>query len=232
MPKVILPKVYEIKEDTPEKYHKFAGRPKISYSQYTSFKELMYRGSYIGGYFLGIKDDGNIFSTFGGKCGEYWEKEKCSDLGEGDILVLQTLPRPSTAKYETEIVVDRGTYVIQGFVDQEDEPEEGKLIITDLKTGNHTDKPKFYGGKDYQQTTLYSYCRDLEGYEILESKVLLLERKGNGAEKHPLRLSGKLLEIPTPYSRKRAETFLKELDKTVNIISNYFRVYNKIFKTA
>lgn len=239
--KIELPIKYKIKPNTPKKYHKHEGKPKISYSFYTSFIDNVYKGDALGGYFLGEWSDGNIFSDFGGGVGEYWEKKTKSEfLSEEDYTHIdRLLPRPKTAKYETEVVIDRGSFIIQGFADQEDEPEEGKLIMTDLKTGNHKDKPLFYASEDYQQTTLYSYCRDLEGYEILDSQVYLLERKGNSADKtkfskagNPLwlRLSGEMKTIKTPYSRERAERFLKKMDKTVEEISDYYKFYTKYFK--
>jgi len=230
-----LPRKYQYTEgDTNSLYERFKGWNKLSYSQYSSFKDPSYISGYFGKYFLGVKDDGNIFSDFGGLCGEYWEALKTEGLNEEDIEVLSTLPRPETARYETEIVIDLEPFglektCMQGFIDQEDEPELKKLVIKDLKTGNHKDKPAYYGSQDYQQTTIYCFCRDLEGYEILDSGVILLERKGNGMEKYPLKLSGKMLEIPTPYSRERAETFLKLAAKTCINISEYYKLYKKLF---
>lgn len=228
MAEIVLPKVY----DNPfGNYPQHVGKPKISYSQHNSFNDSMYKGSYFGQYFLGVPDDGNIFSDFGGKCGEWWEKEECSDLSENEIKVLQdTLDRPENARYEVEVVIDRGDYVIQGFIDQEKEIEPKVLNIIDLKTGNHKDKPKFYGGQDYQQTTLYSYQREKEGNTIAYSGVILLERKGNGSDKYPLKLSGKVMEIPTPYSKERAEKFLTKMDETVAEISKYYQTYLRLFK--
>lgn len=226
---VILPKTYD---DPFGNYPQHKGKPKISYSQYNSFVDNLYKGSYFGQYFLGVPDDGNIFSDFGGKCGEYWEKEECSDLSEADIEILKkTLDRPDNARYEVEVVIDRGSYVIQGFIDQEVEVKPKVLHLYDLKTGNHKDKPAYYGGDDYQQTTLYSYQRKQEGFTIEYSGVKLLERKGNGSDKYPLKLSGKIKEIPTKYSDERAETFLKKMDETVLEISKYYQTYLRLFKS-
>jgi len=224
---IVLPKIYN---DPFGNYPQHKNKPKVSYSQLNSFKDAMYKGSYFGQYFLGVPDEGNIFSDFGKKCGEYWEKEDESDLNKEDIDILKAnLDRPEGARYEVEIVVDRGFYVIQGFIDFELEVKPKILHIVDMKTGNHKDKPAFYASDAYQQTTLYSYQRELEGNTIEYSGVKLLERKGNGAEKYPLKLSGKIKEIPTPYSKERAEKFLSEVDKTVMEISKYYKVYKKLF---
>lgn len=240
-----LPRKYEYKEgESRPEYKKYNGWNKLSYSQVTSFLDEQYKGGYIANYFLGLKDSGNIFSDFGSKVGEWWETRDGKDLSDSDLKILQELlPENPTAKYETEIVIDLEPFglkktCIQGFVDEEDEPEEKKLIITDCKTGNHKDKADYYASEDYQQTTLYSYCRDLEGYEILKSQVYLLERKGNTDDPtayskagNPLwlRLSGNIKIIETPYSRERAESFLKKVAKVAVEISDYYKVFNKFF---
>lgn len=232
MSKVLLdlPRVYEVNENTPEKYKKYEGMPKLSYSAYNSFNEEAYKGEFFANYFLGIRGEGNIFTEYGGKCGVLFETNtETSDLSDFDVETIRSIERPENALYEVEIVVDRGTYVIQGFIDREYLDVEGNLVIDDLKTGAIKSKKAFYGGDEYQQTTLYSYQRELEGEHIAYSGVILLDRKGNGQEKYPLRLTGEIERIPTPYSKKRAEDFLKSFDKTAKKIEEYHKVYKKYF---
>src|SRR5690606_37152870 len=135
--------------------------------------------------------------------------------------------------YEVEIVIDMlpitgVDFVIQGFIDRETELEGG-LEIIDMKTGNHTDKLTYYASEDYQQTTLYSYARNKEGKHIYYSGVILFERKGNGMEKYPLKLSGKIKHIPTPYSEERALKSLKKISDTAVEISKYYKIYKDFF---
>ena len=221
-----LPKVYE---NEGGKYPQHVGKPKLSYSAYGSFTEEAYRGEFFANYFLGIRGEGNIFTEYGSKCGEYLEKLETSDLSEFDISVLSQITRPENAKYEVEIVIDRGSYVIQGFIDQEYLGENG-LVIQDLKTGAIEKKAKDYASQDYQQTTIYSYQREKEGETIAYSGVMLVDRKGNGQEKYPLRLTGEISYIPTPYSVERAEAFLEKFDKVAKEIETYHKVYKKYFK--
>ena len=223
-----LPKVYEVNENTPEQYKKYEGMPKLSYSAYNSFCEEAYKGEFFANYFLGIRSEGNIFTEYGSKCGEYLEKLEKSDLSEFDLSVLEKIKRPENARYEVEVVVDRGSYVIQGFIDQEFMVPDG-LVIKDLKTGAIDKKYKDYAGEDYQQTTLYAHQRTLEGENVVYSGVMLLDRKGNGQEKYPLRLTGEIADIPTPYSKERAEEFLKKFDKVAMQIEEYHKVYKKYF---
>jgi len=222
-----LPRVYDNKGGN---YPQHKGKPRLSYSAYTSFKEESYRGDFFANYFLGMESKGNVFTDYGGKCGEFLEKLERSDLSEFDISVLSKLERPDNAKYEREIVIDRGSYLIQGYIDQEYEREDGKLILQDLKTGSIEKKADFYGGEDYQQTTIYCYQRELEGAEIGYSGVILLDRKGNGQEKYPLRLTGDIEYIPTPYSKERAEKFLESFDETAKKIEEYYKIYKKYFE--
>ena len=222
-----LPKVYE---NEGGKYPQHVGKPKLSYSAYNSFNEQAYRGEFFANYFLGLKSEGNIFTDYGGKCGKLFETDTdSSDLSEFDVSVIKGIERPANALYEVEIVVDRGLYVIQGFIDREYLDLEGNLVIDDLKTGSIEKKAKDYASEDYQQTTLYAYQRELEGEHIAYSGVILLDRKGNGQEKYPLRLTGQIERIPTPYSKKRAEGFLKKFDATAKKIEEYYKTYKKIF---
>lgn len=222
-----LPKVYE---NEGGKYPQHVGKPKLSYSAYNSFNEEAYKGEFFANYFLGIRGEGNIFTEYGGKCGVLFETDtETSDLSDFDVETIRSIERPANALYEVEIVVDRGSYVIQGFIDREYLDIEGNLVIDDLKTGAIKTKKAFYGGDEYQQTTLYAYQRELEGEHIAYSGVILLDRKGNGQEKYPLRLTGDIERIPTPYSKKRAEAFLKSFDKTAKKIEEYHKVYKKYF---
>jgi hypothetical protein len=222
-----LPKVYE---NEGGKYPQHVGKPKLSYSAYNSFNEEAYKGEFFANYFLGIRGEGNIFTEYGGKCGVLFETDtETSDLSDFDVETIRSIERPANALYEVEIVVDRGSYVIQGFIDREYLDVEGNLVIDDLKTGAIKTKKAFYGGDEYQQTTLYAYQRELEGEHIAYSGVILLDRKGNGQEKYPLRLTGEIERIPTPFSKDRAETFLKSFDKTAKKIEEYHKIYKKYF---
>lgn len=237
-----LPKLYELSKDKPEgKYIKHVGAPKLSYSAISSFKEDSYRGEFFQTYFLGIRSEGNIFTTFGSACGAVLETgDEKEILSQQDKeIILKAVPRPANAVYEREIVLDRGGYVIQGFIDKEVEIEKGVLTIEDLKTGAIKTKKDFYASQDYAQTTLYAHQRALEGNRIEYSGVILLDRKGNTLDKSALtkngdplclRLTGEVEYIPTPYSPERADKFLAECDEVAKEIENYFRVFNKYLK--
>ena len=234
--KVVLPRVYTPGEaGSSDRFPQHKGKPKISYSQYNSWCEDAYRGSYIGKYFLGVPDDGNIFTDFGGFCGEYLEtgEDKSNYLDAEDIKWLNTVAKPDNAEYEREIVLDRGVYVVQGFIDQNYRVEQanGDMDVIDFKTGGDK-KVADYSSEDYQQTTLYCKALVDEGIKINYSGVQLLPRKGNQLDKsanHPIRLVGKPIDVPTPYSEARAKKFLVKLDKVTKDISDHYKCYQKFF---
>lgn len=227
MNQLLLPRTYEDKFGN---YPQHVGKPKLSYSQYSSWNDPLYEKDYIRAYFMGHWEDGGIFAQFGSACGTYFENLTVNKkwLSVKDIEVLCKLHRPENAKYEVEVVIDRGWYVIQGFIDQEFEIGDKRLKIHDLKTGNVDTKRSMYAGDTYQQTTLYSYQREVEGYHIDYSGVILLGRKGSGRPGSPLKLSGVIEEIPTPYSVKRAEEFLMKMDETAEQVAEAYLLYNKL----
>lgn len=230
---LLLPSKYENRSGDPD-LEQFVGRSKLSYSAYNSFKEPAYKGEFFGVYFLGAPRTGTIFTEFGSSVGGFMETGLPQDyLTEFDMnILLSEIGRPEGAIYEKELVIDRGSYVIQCFVDRITGDTDGIEVI-DFKTGAIDKKKKDYESEDYQQTTLYSYGLEELGYNVKYSGVKLADRKGNTLEagnKNVLRLTGEVIDIPTPYSTERAEKFLANFDKTAKEISEYWKIYCKYFK--
>ena len=56
--------------------------------------------------------------------------------------------------------------------------------------------------------------------------VIMLDRAGNNSPKSPIRLTGKVEYIETPYNKKEIENFLnKDVRKIAKEISNYYSKY-------
>lgn len=225
-----LPKIYT---DTTGKYVQHNGKPKLSYSQFSSWNSPEYKNGYVLEYMFGIAQPTNIFATFGGHVGEFIEAIGIGETPNENFLpeetksFLRTLTYPPKSVYEEEIVVDCGDFVIQGFIDRI--TYKGKKVsVIDFKTGNIDKKVDDYASASYGQTTLYCFQKTTEGYTIENSQVLLLGRKGNGREGHPLRLSGESVLIDTPYSEERAALLLKEFRRTANEISNAYKLFLKL----
>ena len=231
-----LPSIYKERPNNlvPERYKKYIGRPAMSYSTYTAFKEEGYRGEWLANKFLGIPSEGSIFTEFGGAVGNYQETGKPQPyLSENDMRVLDNEnPANPEAEYEREIVIDRGSYILYGFIDRVLGVKNKKIHLRDFKTGSIEKKAKEYASEDYQQTTMYCYGLEQEGFEIKSSGVILFDRKGNTLEqgnKNVLRLTGEIELIPTPYSKERAEKFLLQVDETAKKIEEYWKIYLKTF---
>jgi len=232
--KLVLPKKYKARE---ERFEKYNGMEKLSYSQIGSYTDPLYKNDYIRQYMFGIPSEGSIWTEFGSAVGEFIETngEVCSDLlNEESINALKDLPRPKKAAYEYPIavVVDtpEGELVIEGYIDELEFVNDKQVVVRDFKTGNIDKKVEQYASPEYQQTTLYSYHMETEGYEVINSCVWLLSRKGNGRAGHPVRLENKFLEIPTPYSKERAEQYFDKVRKTAKEISDLYKVYLKVNK--
>lgn len=235
---IILPKIYN---NEGGKYPQYKGKYKLSYSQYTSWRDIKYRDSYILQYFFGVqvKSPFEIFATYGTHCGEYIETKggKVGDLlSTADKTILDSLEYPKNSTYEDEIVFPvkdtKGEilFVIQGFIDRAEYLGDNKVGILDYKTGNADKKVEEYGSLSYGQTTLYALCKETEGYSVEYSKVVLLGRKGNGRVGHPLRLDGQVIDINTPYSKERADNVIKDMTKVAREISDYYKVLLKLRK--
>ena len=231
---LILPKKYE---DRNGKYPQHIGKNKLSYSQYTSYKDDLYRNDYYVQYFSGIQLPGNDFSDFGGYCGTKIEhialgKEYDTPLSSADIKILtEKIEYPPNCVYEDEICVDFGDFVAEGYIDRSEYIGNGVKIL-DYKTLNLDTKKAYYESEEYGQTTLYSYDREQAGFEILDSAVCGLGRKGSsldGKGNFKMRLSGDIEYIPTPYSKERAKKVMDDMRKVAKQISDDYKIYLKYF---
>jgi len=233
-----LPKIYL---STSEKFKKFDGLPKLSYSQYSSWNTEEYRAAYILEYIFGIKQETNVFATYGGQVGAYIEakgtgktltEEEMSMLSIEDKSFLDSMEYPPNCTYEEEIVLlvecNEGTFCIQGFMDRAQYFEENRVCVTDFKTGNADKKVDYYAAESFGQTTLYCKQKADEGYEVECSNVLLLGRKGNARPGHPIRLSGQFIPVPTEYSEERALKLIEEFKRTAKEISSLMLLVERI----
>lgn len=236
MPELILPRKYH---DVSGKYPQHQGKPKLSYSQYNSWKDPKYKAQYRRGYFAQIQSESGVYAEFGSETGNWKEwigNGRILDQPENYLLSkedeqwLATLPYPENSVYEDLIVVDCGDFVVEGYIDRCTYFEDIKAVeVVDFKTGSIKSKKAYYESPEYNQTTLYSYQKVQEGYDIIASEVMLLDRAGNNTPKHPLRLTHKVEIIPTPYSQERAEALLEDMAKVAKEISDEYQTYLKLF---
>jgi hypothetical protein len=241
--KINLPKKFEYTEGvTNPLYKKYDGWNKISYSQYTSFKD--YKMGYLRDYILGMKEDeGGMFANFGSNCGDYlnpYDTGEYDMLSEADIEILDKIKKthPENAEFEFEILIDLEPFglektVLQGFTDRQHLTEDKTTEITDYKTLTIKNKTAFYKSEEYQQTNVYGYGLEELGHTIGKVYVTGLGRSGNNTkkgDKNVLRLSGEVVIIDKPYIRENGVKAIEYIAKTCIDISDYYKTYNKYFK--
>lgn len=221
------------------KYVQYNGMPKVSYSQISSWTDPTYRSEYIRNYIVGIPSPGNIWTDFGSAVGTYIESIGTSNpdvhseysrfLSESDRETLSGIDYPEGSVYEDHLVLNvDDLFVIEGYADRV-VYDSDLVSVTDFKTGNIQKKSFFYGSDDYMQTQLYAYILSTQGYKIKSCDVWMFGRKGNGSERHPVRLSGEILVIPTPYDQEKVQEYLKKVKKSAREISEYYTKFREFF---
>lgn len=240
--KINLPKKYEYNEGvTNPLYKKYDGWNKISYSQYTSFKD--YLMGYLRDYILDMREEGSgIFAEFGSNCGDYlnpFDEGEYPLLSTADIKILDEIKNKHEegAEFEYEILIDLEPFglektVLQGFTDKQFVKENNETDITDYKTLTIKTKKAFYESDEYEQLSTYGYGLEELGHKIGDMWVTGLGRSGNTTEKgnkNVLRLSGEVVLIPKPYDREKAKKVLQKIADTCVEIAEYLKVYDKFF---
>lgn len=245
-----LPRKYEYVggESRPE-YKKYDGWNKISVSQNTSFEDDLYRGGYIAKYMMGYPEEQGIFAYFGNACGDYinTQDQRIDEyLDDADKKPMDEIIKehPEGSEFEYEILIDLEPFglkktVLQGFSDRQNTTEEGKTDICDYKTLNLAKKKEFYASEEYVQLNIYGYGLEELGFQIGETYVIGLGRKGNTLDKAAIhektgnslaiRLSGEVERIDNQYDREQAISNIKGIVANCIKISDYYKVFNKIF---
>jgi len=198
---------------------------------------------YLRDYILDMKAEGSgIFASFGSNCGDYLNPYDTGDydlLSDADKIILDSIKEahPENAEFEFEILINLEPFglektVLQGFTDRQHLTEDKTVEITDYKTLTIKNKTAFYESEDYQQTNVYGYGLEELGYTIGKVYVTGLGRSGNNVtkgDKNVLRLSGEVVIIDKPYIRENGIKAMQSIADTCKEISEFLKVYNKIF---
>jgi hypothetical protein len=224
LPTVLTETTRFYKEPYIEQLKPFLGKPYISYSSVGSWNE--YKDNFIKEKLVGIKLPQGIYASFGNYVGEAIENGFFGENPYGFIgqenLDLERYRKPN-AEYEKLIVIDRGGFIIVGFIDIYYE-QDGKKYLEDMKTGGKG-KESSYSSEDYLQTVLYNHALNGE----CETGVHFIRRE-NSHIKPPLKISTEQFYIPVEYNEKRVKKALDKVDKTAKEISEINTTYQKYFK--
>lgn len=213
-------------EEYKDQLQPYLGRQYISYSTASSYAE--YLEDFIKGKIVGIRQPGSIYTDAGVLVGTaletgVWPQEVPADIKTE--LELEPL-RVEGAEYERLIVIDRGEYIIVGFIDQFISEPDG-VSVYDFKTGSAS-KKKQYLSEDYTQVILYAYAEELKGNTIKNTGVQFILRSGSHLNP-PLVITNEVEYLPLEYNKKRVKYALDKIDKAVEGISKLYTTYQKIF---
>ena len=205
------------------------GKMYISYSTVSSFLGN-YNADCIKSKIIGVRNEGSVYTELGGYVGTAIELgEFPKENPHGFVVVpefsLDSLRTPG-AEYERLIIIDRGDYVIIGFIDKWVQEEDG-VVLDDFKTGSAT-KIKEYQSPEYTQLVLYGYAEELRGNKVKSINLTFIERI-NSHINPPLTITNNITRFELEYSPERVKYALEKVDKAVEGISKLYTTYKKIF---
>lgn len=211
-------------EENSELCEPYLGRPYISNSTHTSFNDYFddFVKEKLGGIDLGPK----IYAEFGTYVGEAIENgafhHENPNMFDGQENL--DLTRKEGVEYEKMIIIDRGSYIILGFIDKYYEVDN-KAHICDVKTGGKN-KEKEYMKDEYIQVMLYAHAIENSGKEIGKTYIEFIRREGSHINP-PLIISEEQFKIDLLYSKERVDYALKAVDKTAKGLEKLYKTFNK-----
>lgn len=226
LPSILTEETHFYVEPYKKELEPYLGKPYISYSTMGSWSDEKYRPDFIKQKLVGISLPQSTYAALGNYVGEAIENGYFNDSNPFGFIGQENLDvnmyRKPEAEYEKLIVIDRGDYIIVGFIDIYYE-EKGKKYIQDMKTGGK-DKEKEYLSDDYLQTVLYNYALGGD----CEIGVNFIRRL-NSHYTPPLKISNEQFYIPNTYTEDKVKKILSKFDKAVDEISEIKGVYDKFF---
>ena len=213
-----------------EQLKPFLGKPYISYSTMESWEE--YTEDFIKEKLVGLPQPFGIYKEFGSylgtayENGQFPEQNQIGFIGQENLDLIKY--RNDSAEYEKLIIIDRGDYIIVGFIDKFERLEDGSVWVNDLKSGGAKKEEK-YASDDYTQVPLYSHALEVIGENIGRTDVLFVRRE-NSHIKPPLKISTEQFYIPVNYTKEKVDKALKKVDRVVKEISELKTTYDKFFK--
>lgn len=204
------------------------GKFYISYSTQESWIE--YKEDFIKQKLIGLPQSEGIYKDLGSYLGHAYEHGEFPKENPRGFIGQENFDfnevRHPDAEYEKLIVIDRGEYIIIGFIDKFVKYEDG-VWVNDLKTCGK-DKEKKYSSPEYTQVILYSYALEQLGEQIKRTDVLAVRREGSHV-KPPLKIGKEQFYIPIEYNKERVKFALDRVENAVREISEIKTTYDKYF---
>lgn len=212
-----------------EQLKPYLDKPYISYSTMESWEE--YREDFIKEKLVGLPQPFGIYKEFGSYLGTAFENGNFDHDNPFGFIGQENLDlskyRTDDAEYEKLIIIDRGEYIIIGFIDKFERLEDGSVHVQDLKSGGAKKEEK-YASDEYTQVPLYAHALEQIGEKIGKTDVLFIRRESSHY-KPPLKISKEQFYIPVNYTKEKVDKALKKVDRVVKEISEIKSVYDKFF---
>lgn len=213
-----------------EQLKPFLGKPYISYSTMESWEE--YTEDFIKEKLVGLPQPFGIYKEFGSYLGTAYEIGKFPEQNQFGFIGQENLDlskyRNDNAEYEKLIIIDRGDYIIIGFIDKFERLEDSSVWVNDLKSGGAKKEEK-YASDDYTQVPLYAHALEVNGEKIGRTDVLFVRREASHV-KPPLKIGKEQFYIPVSYTKEKIDKALSKVDRVVKEITEIKNVYDKYFK--
>ena len=212
-----------------EQLKPYLDKPYISYSTMESWEE--YREDFIKEKLVGLPQPFGIYKEFGSYLGTAFENGNFDHDNPFGFIGQENLDlskyRTDDAEYEKLIIIDRGEYIIIGFIDKFERLEDGSVHVQDLKSGGAKKEEK-YASDEYTQVPLYAHALEQIGEKIGKTDVLFIRRESSHY-KPPLKISKEQFYIPVNYTKEKVDKALKKVDRVVKEISKIKTEYDKFF---
>jgi len=213
-----------------EQLKPFLGKPYISYSTMESYND--YFEGFIKEKLVGLPQPFGIYKEFGSYLGTAYENGNYDHDNPHGFIGQENFDlskyRNDNAEYEKLIIIDRGEYIVVGFIDKFERLEDGSVWVNDLKSGGAKKEEK-YEGEDYHQVNLYAHALEQNGEKIGRTDVLFVRRESSHY-KPPLKISKEQFYIPVDFNEKRVKKALDKVEKTAKEISELKTTYDNFFK--
>lgn len=178
------------------------GKPRISYSQVTSwraltgFNEVEVEGrlkkiagtsAYILQYFFGYPfppSPMDIYAPFGQKVEDAICEQNFNGFDQEETRILKTIQ--PIGVFQKEVEIDFGDFCLLGYIDDTDEDQ---LYLRDYKTASKSSKSKYYGN-DYLQLDVYALDKLFKEDTPPEKMEVCIILRGGSHLKPPLTVKG------------------------------------------
>lgn len=213
------------------------GKPRISYSQVTSFEsvtafnqlEKFKSISGVTGYALSYFMNYNfppspmdIYAPFGSDVEDAICSGDYSKFDTEETAILKQIKTIGT--FQKEVVVDFGEFELTGYID---DCLPDLSYLRDYKTVSKKSAHDKYGNNNYYQLDVYALHKYMtEGRLPDKLEVCAIHRKGSHF-KPPLKVEG-FEYIDRPISEERLMMVKAKVDSTVREISDLYKAYLRV----